>query len=64
MAPGQSGSQLDNVFSNLDEGDILSEIYIADVSDHYGQIVKINIDSKNQYKQTYIKKDFLRIRIY
>lgn len=41
-----SGSQLDNIFSNVEERMIYSSyILTTDISDHYGQILGINIHS-------------------
>lgn len=50
-----SGSQLDNIFSNVNSDEVKGSIHVTNISDHYGQIVYINT-FKNRQNITYIKK--------
>ena len=55
---GQGSSQLDNIFSNVNEESVFSEIYTTNISDHFGQIIKINNIIKLCHNQTFMKKRF------
>lgn len=37
-----SGNQLDNIFTNLNSESITGVIYVTDISDHYGQYLRVN----------------------
>lgn len=50
-----SGSQLDNIFSNFALEEVRGSIHISDISDHYGQLLNINIQNTNS-KPKYIKR--------
>lgn len=52
-----SGTQVDNIFSNINLYDVKGSIYYADISDHYGQILSVKVPVQN-HRSNHVKKRF------
>ena len=53
-----TASQIDNIFTNITSREIEGEVYMSNISDHYGQIIKFRLQNKKKVIQYERKRTF------